>query len=117
MPLCVLRGLGDQKRRRRAEIYRVLIARNRVVGHNYVRRLESGGLFAVYDRNKEVRETRERAQSPFLGPTTSTWTWTKRKKKTSVILSRDTKSSRSCTNKVAQSSFLFLKKIGIVTML
>lgn len=62
-----IRFADSKPKRRVCEIYRVLIARNRVVAHNYARRLESGGLFAVYDRNKEVRETRERAQSPFLG--------------------------------------------------
>lgn len=44
------------------EIYYVLIARDHVVGHNYVRRFESGGLLTVYDRNEEVCETRERRE-------------------------------------------------------
>jgi hypothetical protein len=55
-------GLGDCGKSS-DEIYCVLIARGHVVSHNYVRRFESEGLFAVYDRNEEVRETRESAVS------------------------------------------------------
>lgn len=59
------RGEGAATGWASGEIYCVLIARDHVVGHNYVPRLGSEqGLLVVYDRNEEVRETRERVQSP-----------------------------------------------------